>query len=77
MEFVPTRSFKERATPFEKKPDLSHLRVFGCMAYAYIPEANRKDKLSKKAEKLHFVDYSLQTKAYCLISDDTEKFIVR
>ena len=62
---VLTTSFKEKTTPFEKsygeKPDLSHLRVFGCMAYAYIPEANRKDKPSKKAEKLRFVGYSLQT----------------
>ena len=77
---VPTRSFKEKTTPFEKwygkKPDLSHLRVFGCIAYAHIPEANRKDKLSKKAEKLHFVGYGLQTKAYRLISDDTGKIIV-
>ncbi|KAL5515273.1 hypothetical protein EMCRGX_G000418 [Ephydatia muelleri] len=78
---VPTRSFKEKTTPFEKwyekKPDLSHLRVFGCMAYAYIPDANRKDKLSKKAEKLRFIGYSLQTKAYRLINDDTGKIIVR
>ncbi|KAL5499747.1 hypothetical protein EMCRGX_G011207 [Ephydatia muelleri] len=78
---VPTSSFKEKTTPFEKwyekKPDLSHLRVFGCMAYAYIPDANRKDKLSKKAEKLRFIGYSLQTKAYRLINDDTGKIIVR
>eukprot|EP00731_Ephydatia_muelleri_P005270 Em0002g1446a len=78
---VPTRSFKEKTTPFEKwyekKPDLSHLRVFGCMAYAYIRDANRKDKLSKKAEKLRFIGYSLQTKAYRLINDDTGKIIVR
>eukprot|EP00731_Ephydatia_muelleri_P012155 Em0006g1049a len=78
---VPARSFKEKTTPFEKwyekKPDLSHLRVFGCMAYAYIPDTNRKDKLSKKAEKLRFIGYSLQTKAYRLINDDTGKIIVR
>ena len=47
------------------------------MAYAYIIEANRNDKLSKKAEKLHFVGYNLQTKAYRLISDDTGKITVR
>ena len=33
---TPTRALKEK-TPYEKrngrKPDLSHLRVFGCMAY--------------------------------------------
>eukprot|EP00731_Ephydatia_muelleri_P037673 Em0533g3a len=36
-----------------------------------------KDKLSKKAEKLRFIGYSLQTKAYRLINDDTGKIIVR
>ena len=55
---TPTRALKEKKTPYEKwcerKPDLSHLRVFGCMAYAYIPDANRKGKLSKKAEKLRW-----------------------
>ena len=54
-----TRALKEKTTPYEKwygrKPDLSHLRVFGCMAYAYIPDANRKGKLGKKAEKLRFI----------------------
>ena len=63
---TPTRSLREKTTPYEKwygrKPDLSHLRVFGCMAYAYIPDSNRKGKLSKKAEKLRFIGYSLQTK---------------
>jgi len=52
---VPTRSLK-KTTPYEKwygrKPDLSHIRVFGCMCYAYIPDTNKKGKLSKKAEKL-------------------------
>eukprot|EP00731_Ephydatia_muelleri_P034359 Em0056g18a len=52
---VPTRSFKEKTTPFEKW----------------------KDKLSKKAEKLRFIGYSFQTKAYRLINDDTGKIIVR
>ena len=28
----------------------------------YIPDSNRKGKLSKKAEKLCFIGYSLQTK---------------
>ena len=41
------------------------------MAYAYITDANRNGKLSKKAEKLHFIGYSLQTKGYHLIDEDT------
>ena len=63
---TPTRSLREKTTPYEKwygrKPDLSYLRVFGCMAYAYIPDSNRIGKLSKKAKKLCFIGYCLQTK---------------
>ena len=58
---VPTRSLKS-TTPYEKwcdrKPNLSHVRVFGCMCYAYIPAVNKKGKLSNKAEKLRFIGYS-------------------
>ena len=71
------KSLREKTTPYEKwygwKPDLSHLRVFGCMAYAYIPDSNRKGKLSKNAEKLCFIRYSLQTKGYRLIDENTSK----
>ena len=52
-------------TPYErwygKKPDLSNLRVFGCTAYAHVPDAIRQT-LDKKAEKLRFVGYSGQPK---------------
>ena len=54
-----------------------HLRVFGCMAYAYVPDSNRNGKLSKKAERLRFVGYNLQTKGYCLIDESTSKVIIR
>lgn len=47
------------------------------MAYAYIQDANRKGKLSKKAEKLCFIGYNLQTKGYRLIDDATSKVIIR
>ena len=56
---VPTRSLKS-TTPYEKwfeiKPDLSHIRVIGCMCYVYIPEVNKKGKLNNKAEKLRLLD---------------------
>ena len=32
-----------------KKPDLSHLKVFGCLAYVHIPDELRS-KLDPKAE---------------------------
>uniref|UniRef100_A0A1X7U0V5 Integrase catalytic domain-containing protein n=1 Tax=Amphimedon queenslandica TaxID=400682 RepID=A0A1X7U0V5_AMPQE len=45
---VPTRSVAEKKTPYEKwygrKPNVSHLRVFSCMAYAYIPDVIRDGK---------------------------------
>ena len=77
---VPTRSLKS-TTPYEKwydrKPNLSHVRVFGCMCYAYIPEVNKKGKLSNKAEKLRFIGYSSQTKGYRLIDESTSKVLIR
>ena len=77
---LPTRSLKDK-TPYEKwfdrKPDLSHVRVFGCVCYAYIPEVNKRGKLSSKAEKLRFIGYSLQTKGYRLFDERTSKFLVR
>ena len=76
---MPTRSLKS-TTPYEKwydrKPNLSHVRVFGCMCYAYIAEVNKKGKLSNKAEKLCFIGYSSQTKGYCLIDKSTSKVLV-
>ena len=75
-----TRSL-EKMTPYERwygrKPNLAHLRVFGCVAYVYIPDSNRNGKLSKKAERLRFVGYSLQTKGYHLIDESTSKVIIR
>ena len=46
------------------------------MCYAYIPEVNKKGKLSNKAEKLHFIGYSLQTKGYHLIDESASKVLV-
>lgn len=67
-------------TPYErwygKKPDISHLRVFGCMAYAYIPEVNRQ-KLDEKTKKMRFVGYSLTQKGYRLYDELTQKVYIR
>jgi len=40
-----------------EKPDVSHLRVFGCIAYVHVPEEKRS-KLDPKAEKCIFIEYS-------------------
>ena len=50
---LPTTALKENETPYErwygKKPDVSHLRVFGCVAYAHVPEGERR-KLDNKSK---------------------------
>jgi len=67
-------------TPYERwygrKPDLSNLRVFGCIAYAHVPDVMRH-KLDKKAEKARFVGYSSNPKGYRLLDEGTGKVIVR
>ena len=40
----------------DKTADLTSLKVFGCIAYAHIPDANQK-KLDQNAVKLRFVGY--------------------
>ena len=56
-------------TPFEawmkKKPTVSHLRVFGCKAYAHVPKDER-GKLDSKAKKCILVGYGEDTKGYRL-----------
>ena len=37
---------------------MSHFRVFGCMAYAHVPDCERR-KLDTKLKKMSFVGYSL------------------
>jgi hypothetical protein len=46
-----------------KKPDVSHLRVFACIAYMHIPNG-KKSKLNPKAKKCIFIRYSLKQKGY-------------
>ncbi len=47
-------------TPEEKysgrKPDLSHLTMFGCIAYVHVPDELRT-KLDPKAKKCVFIRY--------------------
>lgn len=76
---APTSAFKDDKTPYEiwygRKPNLSHLKVFGCMAYAHVPGSER-GKLDKKSVKLRFVGYA-DGKGYRLFDEDTRKFVVR
>jgi hypothetical protein len=44
-----------------KKPDVSHLIVFGCIAYVHVPNEKRS-KLDPKAKKCIFIGSSLEQK---------------
>ena len=46
-----------------KKPDVGHIRIFGCIAYSYIPKEKRT-KLEPTAEKDIFVGYNETSKAF-------------
>lgn len=48
---------------FQRTPDLTHLRIFGCISYVKNTDEGR-DKLDKKAVKCVFVGYSLERKTY-------------
>ena len=57
---------------FGKKPDLSHVRIFGSIAYVHIPDATRQ-KLDPKSEKCILVGYSLEQKGYKCYNPITRK----
>ena len=57
---------------FGKKPDLSHVRIFGSIAYVHIPDATRQ-KLDPKSEKCILIGYSLEQKGYKCYNPSTRK----
>ena len=57
-----------------RKPCISHMRVFGCVAYAKVPDAKR-GKLDAKGTKCLFLGYCEGTKAYRLMCLETKKII--
>jgi len=67
-------------TPYEawhgRKPSISHLRVFGCVAYA-LKHPQIRQKLDEKTEKYIFVGYCTQSKTYKLYNLLCEKILVR
>ena len=58
-----------------KKPDLSHFKVFGCIANVHVPD-DLHTKLNPKAEKFIFIGYSLEKKGYRCYNPVTQKLRV-
>ena len=58
-----------------KKPDLSSLKIFGCICYVHIPQELRT-KLDAKSEKCIFVGYSLDQKGFRCYNPVTRELLV-
>ena len=58
-----------------RKPNISHLKVFGCIAYVHVLD-ERRSKLDPKVEKCIFIGYSLQQKGYRCYNPSTHKMQV-
>ena len=75
---APTRSVWNK-TPQEawngRKPGISHLRVFGSIAYVHVPDEKRS-KLDDKSEKLIFIGYDMSSKGYKLYNPSNGKTII-
>jgi len=57
------------------KPAVDYFKVFGCIAFAHVPDEKRK-KLDAKAEKCIFLGVSEHSKAYRLYNPVTQKVII-
>ena len=55
-----------------EKPNVGHLRIFGCVAYAHVAKDERK-KLDSKARRCIFLGYGTETKGYRLYNPKREK----
>jgi hypothetical protein len=73
----PTKTLDGK-TPFQawygKKPNVNHLRVFGCSAYIHVPKDERK-KLDPKAKKCTFLGYGTSRKGYRLYDWKTSSIV--
>ena len=64
----------ENKTPeevfFSKKPEVIHLRIFGCPMYIHVPK-EKGTKLDPSGNKGIFVGYSESSKAYRIYFQDS------
>ena len=59
---------------FGNPPDISYLRVFGCLAYRHI--TTMRTKLDATSERLVFVGYEGSSKSYKLWNPQTHRFVI-
>ena len=77
---APSSVLPRGKTPYEmwwgQKPSIAHVRIFGCLTYAYIPNKFRR-KLDPKTEKCVLLGYSTKSKGYQLWSFKRKNLIIR
>jgi transposase InsO family protein len=75
---LPSRPLGNR-TPYEvwtgQKPDISHVRPFGCVAFRHIPAQDRH-KLSDRARECAMVGYTGNKQAYFLWDPVAQRIVV-
>jgi hypothetical protein len=75
---MPTRALQKK-TPFEAwfgyKPNLQHLKIFGCICFTHVPQVKR-DKLDKKSEPGVFIGYNSPSKAYRIFQPQNGRILV-
>ncbi|CAB0014075.1 unnamed protein product, partial [Nesidiocoris tenuis] len=58
---IPTRTLSKGETPasiwYNRKIDVSNMRVFGCKAHSHIPKEDRSSKLDFRSKQLIFLGY--------------------
>ncbi|XP_070039297.1 uncharacterized mitochondrial protein AtMg00810-like [Nicotiana tomentosiformis] len=74
----PTRNVRDQA-PQEawgrRKPSVKHLRIFGSIAYAHVPQQGRA-KLDDRSFKHVFAGYDTSSKGYKLYNPSNDKVVV-
>ncbi|OAE21174.1 hypothetical protein AXG93_4012s1040 [Marchantia polymorpha subsp. ruderalis] len=74
----PSKALPNDKTPYElwhgQKPDLRHLQVFGCTAFAHI-EKGHQGKIDPKSVECVFLGYSTTAKGYRVQRKDSHKIL--
>jgi hypothetical protein len=60
---------------FKRKPDISHLRVWGCLAYVHVQKDKRRS-LEPHMEKCVFVGYPSGYKGWKFYNPITQKYVI-
>ena len=73
---APLKCKSPHEVSYSRKPDLSNLRVFGCVAYALVPAAKRK-KFANRTGKMRFLGYYKGHRGYKLMEKGSNRVFYR